>query len=330
MEEPEANYSRAMQRMRWRKTAARQSITSTSSNGIMSPGADLSRIRLISLMSLALLAFAGNSLLCRAALHHTAIDAASFTTIRLLSGALVLGILVRSTSRARTGHGSWQAALALFAYAACFSIAYTSLPASAGALLLFGAVQVTMIGWGLLNGERLRPWQVAGLALAFSGLLGLLWPGLSAPPLQGTLLMIVSGIAWGIYSLLGKGAGAPLHVTAGNFARAALPTLVFSVLCFGRMHVDKQGAMLALASGALTSGLGYAIWYAVLPQLKASQAATAQLSVPVIAAFGAVPLLGEVLTLRLVLAALAVLGGIALVIHPRSAVTPAGRPRDHR
>jgi drug/metabolite transporter (DMT)-like permease len=322
--------------MRRRKTQgnevcnqAKPSIISIRSNGIISTGVNVSQVRSICLTSLALLAFAGNSLLCRAALRHTPIDAASFTTIRLLSGALVLGVLVRSTSRARARHGNWKAALSLFAYAACFSFAYTSLPASVGALLLFGTVQVTMIGWGLYNGERLRPWQIAGLALAFSGLLGLLWPGLSAPPLPGTLLMIVSGMAWGIYSLLGKGAGDPLQVTAGNFARAALPTLVLSALCFGQMHIDKQGAMFALASGALTSGLGYAVWYAVLPQLKASQAATAQLSVPVIAAFAAVPLLGEVWGQRLVLAAMAVLGGIALVIHPRSAAIPSRVPHDH-
>lgn len=279
----------------------------------------MSRLRTIVLTLLALLAFAGNSLLCRAALRQTPIDAASLTSLRLLAGALTLGMLVSWRGQTVRAQGNWTAALALFAYAACFSWAYVSLPASTGALLLFGSVQVTMIGWGLFRGERLSGRQVTGLVLACSGFLGLLWPGLAAPPARGTVLMVMSGIAWGIYSLLGRGASHPLQVTAGNFARAVVPALVLSLLCFEQAHVDRQGLALALASGAVTSGLGYAIWYTVLPQLQASQAASAQLAVPVLAAWVAVPVLGETISLRLLGAALAVLGGIALVIRPRRA-----------
>lgn len=282
----------------------------------------MSKARLILLTALALLAFAGNSLLCRAALRDTPIDAASFTSIRLLAGAMVLGSLMLWRRQGLASLGSWKAALALFAYAACFSFAYTSMPAGTGALLLFGAVQATMIGWGLFRGERFGAGQLAGLLLASCGLLGLLWPGLSAPPPLGSALMAAAGISWGVYSLLGKGTGDPLRATAGNFVRAAIPALLLSAVCLGQVHIDGKGAMLALASGALTSGLGYAIWYSALPHLKASQAATAQLSVPVIAAFAAVPLLGEAPSLRLALASMAVLGGIAVAIHPGKAAKP--------
>lgn len=273
--------------------------------------------RLITLTSLALLAFAGNSLLCRAALQHTSIDAASFTTIRLVSGALVLWLLVRLRSGGATGWGNWPSALALFAYAAAFSFAYVSLPAGTGALLLFGAVQAGMIGWGLWKGERFSAMQLAGLALALGGLVGLLLPGLSAPPLAGALLMIAAGLAWGVYSLRGKGAGDPMRVTAGNFLRAAPMALLMSLLMLQQAALDWAGVGYAVASGAMTSGIGYAIWYTALPALKATQAASLQLSVPVIAALGGIVLLGEPLTLRLVMASVAILGGIALVIRRR-------------
>src|SRR3569832_771170 len=243
---------------------------------------------------LALIAFAGNSLLCRAALAHTRIDAASFTTVRLLSGALVLWCLVWLCKGARTGSGNWLSALALFAYAAGFSFSYVHLTAAAGALLLFGAVQTTMIGYGLWSGERLRALQIGGLVLACGGLIGLLLPGLTAPPLAGALLMLGAGIAWGIYSLRGKGGGDPLKVTAGNLVRA--------------------GIGYALLSGAVASGVGYAIWYTALPFLKSTTAATVQLSVPIIAASGGVFFLGEPFTLRLLAASVAIIGGIALVV----------------
>jgi drug/metabolite transporter (DMT)-like permease len=261
-----------------------------------------------------MLAFAGNSLLCRAAFHATRIDAASFTTIRVVSGALALWLIVRARSGKGEAAGSWASAAALFAYAAAFSFAYLSLSAATGALLLFGAVQATMIGVGLWRGERLRPWQLVGLACALGGLVGLLLPGLSAPPLHGAALMLAAGVAWGAYSLRGKGAGDPLRATAGNFVRAVPFAAALSLAMLASATFDATGAALAVASGALTSGIGYAIWYTALPGLRAASAATVQLSVPLIAALGGIVLLGEPLTLRLVLASIAILGGIALVI----------------
>jgi len=277
--------------------------------------------RTLILTSLSMAAFAGNSLLCRLALKQTEIDAASFTAIRLVSGALVLWLVVSSRRGNRPGAGNWLSALALFAYAACFSFAYVSLPTGIGALLLFGAVQALMIGYGLWSGERMRPPQVAGLALAFGGLAGLLLPGVSAPPLGGSLLMLAAGISWGIYSLRGKGAGDPTQVTAGNFLRAA-PLAIglgLAMLMTKGMSLDATGVGFAIASGGLTSGIGYAVWYSVMPALKATTAATVQLSVPVIAALGGIALLGEPLSLRLVLASLAILGGIALVVLQKRA-----------
>jgi drug/metabolite transporter (DMT)-like permease len=214
----------------------------------------------------------------------------------------------------RSGKGNWGSALALFAYAAGFSFAYVSLPAAAGALLLFGAVQATMIGHGLWRGERFRKLQLLGLALALGGLVGLLLPGVSAPPALGSALMLGAGVAWGVYSLRGKGAGDPTRVTAGNFLRAVPFAAALSALTLDSTSVSGAGFGYAVASGALTSGLGYAIWYTALPALKATQAATVQLSVPVIAALGGIVLLGEPLTLRLVVASCAILGGISLVI----------------
>jgi len=278
----------------------------------------MSSARIVVLTSLAMIAFAGNSLLCRLALKQTGIDAASFTSIRLFSGALMLWLIVRIShdrhNSRQKGSGNWLSALALFVYAAGFSYAYVSLPTASGALLLFGAVQATMISHGLWSGERLLKIQLAGLAMAFSGLVGLLLPGLTAPPLFGSLLMLSAGMAWGIYSLRGKGAGDPTRVTAGNFLRALPISLLLSALMFERTEVDLAGAGYAVASGALASGVGYAVWYTVLPALKATNAATVQLSVPVIAALGGIVFLGEPITLRLALASVAILGGIALVV----------------
>lgn len=278
-------------------------------------------IRLIALTTLAMIAFAGNSLLCRVALKDTSIDAASFTSIRLVSGALVLWLIVQLHRRNASGQGNWSSALALFAYAAGFSFAYRELSAATGALILFGSVQATMIGHGLWKGERFHGLQLPGLLLAFGGLLGLFLPGLTAPPLLGSLLMLGAGIAWGVYSLRGRGAGDPTRVTAGNFLRATLVALGLSLLSLTQAAWDWQGAGYAVASGALASGVGYAIWYSVLPALQATQAATVQLSVPVIAAVGGIVFLAEPLSLRLVLASIAILGGIALVIRakPKSA-----------
>jgi drug/metabolite transporter (DMT)-like permease len=274
----------------------------------------MSYARIVVLTSLALIAFAGNSLLCRIALKHTSIDAATFTTIRLISGAAILWLLVRTRRGAHTGGGNWLSALALFVYAAAFSFAYISLPAASGALLLFGAVQATMIGYGIYAGERLSKPQQLGLLLALGGLVGLLLPGLSAPPLYGSVLMLTAGIAWGIYSLRGKGAGDPLKVTAGNFMRAAPLAAVLSLSMLSESALDTTGIVYAVSSGAVASGIGYAIWYTALPVLNATRAATVQLSVPVIAALGGVLFIGEPINLRLVLASTAILGGIALVI----------------
>ncbi len=273
--------------------------------------------RTLLLTTLTMLAFAGNSVLCRIALRETGIDAASFTTIRLASGAVVLWLIVRFFRRAQAGGGSWLSALMLFAYAAGFSFAYLSLTTATGALLLFGAVQATMICWGLWRGERFGAWQLVGLALAVGGLVGLLLPGLSAPPLVGAALILMAGAAWGVYSIRGKGAGDATRVTAGNFLRAvpfAIVLSALSLLPLAEARLDPAGVAYALASGAITSGLGYAIWYTVLPALKATSAATVQLSVPVIAALGGIVFLGEAVTLRFALASIAILGGIALVI----------------
>ena len=296
------------------------------------------RLRLTALVSLAMLAFAGNSLLCRLALKHTTIDAASFTAVRLLSGALMLWLVVRfrSANAPTAGAaapmdgsgGNWASAFVLFVYAAGFSFAYVSMPAATGALLLFGAVQATMIGFGVWRGERLRVLQWAGLALAVAGLVLLMLPGLAAPSLQGAASMVAAGVAWGVYSLRGKRApprldgpdgqnlpGAdPTRVTANNFLRTVPMALLLGLLAVNHLSPDPAGIGLAVLSGALASGLGYAIWYRALPALKATHAATVQLSVPVIAALGGVVLLGEALTGPMVLAASAILGGIALVI----------------
>jgi drug/metabolite transporter (DMT)-like permease len=286
----------------------------------------MSPIRIVLLVAVAMLAFAGNSLLCRMALKHTTIDPASFTSIRLLTGACMLWLVVRlqGTPRGAEKVGVWGAgnawsAAALFAYAAAFSFAYVSMSAATGALLLFGSVQATMIGYGVFQGERLRAPQLAGLALALAGLVALMLPGLAAPPLPSALSMVAAGVAWGVYSLRGKlvknkSASSPTQVTAGNFLRAVPMALGLSLLMMSQWVYDQNGLLLAAVSGALASGLGYAIWYHALPALKATQAATVQLSVPVIAALGGVLLLGEAITVPLVLASCAILGGIALVI----------------
>lgn len=281
----------------------------------------MSRTKILVLTALAMIAFAGNSLLCRLALQDSGIDAASFTSIRLVSGALVLLLIVHLRSGEQRATGSWWSAFALFAYAAAFSFAYVSLSAATGALLLFGTVQTTMIGYGLWRGERLQKRQVTGLACALAGLVGLLLPGLSAPPLAGSMLMIGAGVAWGVYSLRGKGAGDPICATAGNFMRAVPFSIGLSVAMLSFATVDQAGFWYAVASGALTSGIGYAIWYTALRGLNATSAATVQLGVPVIAAIGAIMFLGESVTLRLLITSIAILGGVALVILDKPRAT---------
>ncbi len=280
----------------------------------------MSKIKITALTIVAMFAFAGNSLLCRLALKTTNIDAATFTSVRLITAAATLWLLLRLSGKRSTGHGSWPSALALFIYAAGFSFAYINLTAATGALLLFGSVQLSMISYGLWRGERMSSLQILGLICAAGGLITLVLPGLAAPPLLSSILMMSAGCAWGIYSLRGRGSGDPTMTTAGNFLRTIPITVVLSVLWLSHVVVDNAGVTFALASGAVTSGIGYAIWYRVLPQLKAKNAATVQLSVPVIAAAGGMIFLGELLTLRFIISSIAILCGIALVIFEKSKV----------
>jgi drug/metabolite transporter (DMT)-like permease len=286
---------------------------------------------------LAMIAFASNSLLCRAALKEGSIDPATFTFLRIFSGAVALWLIMTVRKRmiaertssplVETGsssslvarhvlfrYGNWISAAALFVYAAGFSFAYVSLSAGTGALLLFGAVQATMILWGLHKGERLNTFQIVGFILAVIGFVVLVFPGLSAPPLAGSILMLGAGVAWGVYSLRGKGERNAASVTAGNFVRAVPFATALIVIFAPWTHADLTGIAYAIISGAATSGLGYVVWYKALPGLKAASAATVQLSVPVLAATGGILLLGEPITLRYLLASVAVLGGIALVV----------------
>jgi drug/metabolite transporter (DMT)-like permease len=279
-----------------------------------------------------MLAFAGNSLLCRVALKGGAIDAASFTSVRLVSGTITLAILVWLRSKqseqplrlTRLPGDGWSA-LALFVYAAGFSFAYLSMAAATGALLLFGAVQATMITWGLYQGERMRKLQLGGFALAVAGLVVLMLPGVATPGLAGSAAMLGAGVAWGAYSLLGRrkpapGGADPTAVTAGNFIRSVPMALVLSAMALPQLNLTSSGVLYAVASGALTSGVGYAVWYRVLPTLQATHAATVQLSVPVIAALGGIVLLGEAATWPMALSGCAILGGIALVIWKKAQV----------
>lgn len=277
--------------------------------------ARLTPLRLAILTAVAMLAFAGNSLLCRMALKHAGIDPASFTSVRILAGAGVLFLLAGCPRRQA---GSWGSGFALFAYAAAFSFAYVNLEAGTGALLLFGAVQLTMIGHGCWRGERLRVAQWFGLALGMAGLAALLLPGTSAsPPVQSSLLMLTAGVAWGVYSLRGAGQNKPLEATAGNFLRALPFAVLLSAWFWPASWPGLAGLALAAASGALTSGVGYALWYAALPGLRSSQAAAAQLTVPVIAALGGAALLGEAITEHQAWASVAVLGGVALAVFAK-------------
>jgi drug/metabolite transporter (DMT)-like permease len=278
-----------------------------------------------------MLAFAANSLLCRLALSDPLIDPASFTTIRMISGAVALALIVslQNFSKSRlqlslaqvANAGTWPAAMALFGYAIAFSFAYLSLAASTGALILFSAVQCTMIGAGIARGEYLSRLQLVGAGLAVAGLLYLLAPGLDAPDPLGASLMAFAGIAWGIYSLMGRSAQTKQHdptlVTAGNFAKSVPFALGLLIACVFWLDVSLPGVILAMTSGAIASGVGYAIWYAALKGLASSEAAIVQLTVPVIAAVGGVALLDEPLALRLVLAGIAILGGVALVLKAR-------------
>jgi drug/metabolite transporter (DMT)-like permease len=271
------------------------------------------------LTTVALFAFAANSLLCRLALRQDLIDPASFAGIRVVSGALMLAAIARWRGQsARPGRADWRAAFMLFAYLGCFSFAYLTLPAGTGALILFGAVQLTMLGAGLAAGERLAAVAWAGVALAAAGLAWLMLPSVAAPSPGSAALMALAGVAWGIYSLRGRSVADPLAATAANFAWATPLTLALGLVFAARMHVASGGVALAIASGAITSGLGYVVWYAALAHLTSMRAAAVQLAVPLIAAFGGVAFLGEAFTARLALASLAILGGIALVLAAKA------------
>jgi len=289
----------------------------------------------------AMLAFAGNSVLCRLALEQLTIDPASFTSIRLLSGAIVLTILLLSIPKLMLAEqplsadgeansndvyvnkcfrllslkqSSWLGGFSLFAYAAGFSFAYISLPTGTGALILFAMVQITMLSYALVQGSRFSLAQWFGFAMALVGLVYLFLPGISAPPLLGATLMGIAGIAWGVYSILGKRVVNPTQSTTENFIRASIITLLLSLIFINDISISSRGALLAIASGALTSGIGYAIWYAVLPFLKAASSASLQLTVPVIATIGGVVWLGEEVSIRLALASISILGGVAIVV----------------
>jgi drug/metabolite transporter (DMT)-like permease len=280
------------------------------------------------LTSLALLAFAGNSLLCRLALSRGVIDPASFTTIRLAAGALALALLLRWRAAPATT-ASWPSAGLLALYAVPFAFAYVTLSTGTGALLLFGAVQVTMLVDTLRRGDRHAPAQWLGAGRALGGLVYLLLPGLTAPPLVGALLMLLAGVAWGLYTLRGRNAADPLGDTAANFLRAAPFALLASGLTVSRFHLEAPGFVLAVASGAIASGLGYVIWYAALQSLTSLTASSVQLSVPVLAAIGGVVFLGERVSLRLLVAAVLVLGGIGLAMKRPSLSTPdSSRPAE--
>jgi drug/metabolite transporter (DMT)-like permease len=270
------------------------------------------------LTGMAMVAFAGNSLLCRLALERQGMDAATFTLIRLLSGSVMLALLagrLGSRSPAATPRtGSWAAALALFTYALCFSAAYATTPAATGALLLFGAVQISLIGHGMWQGERLSRRQVAGLVAALAGLIALLRPGVAAPPATGALLMVTAGMAWATYTVIGRSVSAPVAATGGNFLRAVPMGILAVVLLPHGAAAGSVAIGLAVISGAVTSALGYALWYHLLPRLAAIEAASVQLSVPVMTAVGASCWLGERLSVPSVIAGAVVLGGIGLII----------------
>jgi len=277
-------------------------------------------MQLVLLTAITMLAFAGNSVLCRMALAGELIDAASFTAIRLASGALILSALLlfrtefRGAGRRKAlQSGSWTSAAWLCIYATGFSLAYLSVSTATGALILFGTVQLTMMIASLLSGERpaMRAW--AGYILAVAGLVVLLWPGASAPSLWGAVFMAVAGLAWGMYSILGRQSSDPLAQTAGNFLLTLPMSAAMLLFSVNSLRVEVDGILLAMASGALASGLGYALWYHVVSRMSGTSAATVQLSVPLLAAVGGMLMMQESISLRLALTGMMILGGIALV-----------------
>ena len=277
------------------------------------------RIRTIYLTGFTLVAFASNSVLCRLALGEVTIDAASFSTIRLVSGAATLLVIATFLTRNKVSvhRSNWTSAAMLFLYAVAFSFAYVSLSAGTGALILFGAVQATMIIAGVWSGERPRLLQWVGLVVAVVGLVYLVFPGLTAPSLTGSMLMTAAGIAWGVYSLKGRGTVDPIGATTDNFVRSVPLVLVVNLIMLPNIHLSAKGIWLAALSGSIASGIGYIIWYAALQGLTTTRAATVQLSVPVLAAIGGVIFLSEGISIRLVLSAITILGGVAMTVLSR-------------
>jgi drug/metabolite transporter (DMT)-like permease len=269
----------------------------------------------LSLTVLALLAFAGNSVLCRLALNDDVIDAASFTSIRLFSGIIFLLfiVLIKTKKRINIKDGSWLSSFLLFLYAITFSYAYISLDTGTGALILFGSVQITMIVFSLIKGRRFLLVEWLGLFFAIVGLVLFLLPGASAPPFSGFALMAIAGLSWGFYTLVGKNSQKPLIDTTNNFLRTLPFIVLISLFSFDSIHLSNQGIMLAIVSGAITSGLGYAIWYSALAGLTVTQAAVVQLTVPIIAAFGGILFSHEIITARLITSSVLVLGGVLVV-----------------
>ncbi len=301
---------------------------------MINPGFHSKYWRTAALTLLALVAFAANSVFCRMALGQKSIDAASFTSIRLVSGSFVLLLLVltsrkRKNSGKKMSSGSWVSGFMLFLYAACFSYAYITLDTGVGALILFASVQITMIAHGFLRGRKLNLLEWSGVLLAFGGFVYLVSPGISAPSREGLVLMTLSGFGWGMYSVRGMRSANPLEDTTFNFLRSNLFLMVLITLLFGlsmiqpgvlEIELSEKGVLLAVVSGAITSGLGYTIWYMALKGLSNVQASVVQLSVPVIAALGGILLLSERLSLRLVLSSVVILSGILLVILGKSRI----------
>ncbi len=287
----------------------------------MFPSSETNILKTLIFTAMALSAFAANSVLCRLALGSEAIDAGSFTSIRLISGSvtLFLILIVKKNINLRMTHGSWLSSMMLFVYAVTFSFAYITLDTGTGALILFGSVQTTMILLSVLYGNRLHISEWVGILVAFGGFIYLIFPGISTPSAFGFTLMSLSGIAWGVYTLRGRGSDDPLRDTAYNFFKTIPFILVLLLIVLGRGegNVSSEGFYYAVVSGGLTSGVGYSIWYIALKGLTATQAAVVQLSVPVIAAAGGVVFVSEEVTLRLLIATVLILGGILLVVLGR-------------
>jgi drug/metabolite transporter (DMT)-like permease len=271
-------------------------------------------LKLVLFTALAMVAFAANSVLARLAFATAHAEPLGYTGIRLAAGAITLALILLARDRRIAIRGSWTGAASLFGYAIFFSIAYVLLGAGTGALILFASVQIGIIGWAIYRGDRPKPLEALGLVLAFAGLVYLVSPGLVAPNPAGTALMVAAGLCWAAYTLIGRGSSSPLNDTAGNFIRTAPLALILIAADMLTRGVDPIAALYAIASGAIASGVGYAIWYAVLPRLTRTRAAIVQLTVPAIAAAGGVVFIGESMSFRLVLSTIAIIGGIALAL----------------